>query len=174
VTVHLCDIPMICVLARLALYPVLGGADFGAGFWQLTTLPLLRGNSERSERAAKVRDHAHNSMGPVWKANHVWLIFVLTVTWTAYPSAFGAIASTLTVPLLLAGLGIIFRGVAYALRAGSTRTSELGVIDTMFSLSSVITPFALGAMIGALVSRRVPSATRQATCSTAGPAGPQC
>ncbi|HWF53515.1 MAG TPA: cytochrome d ubiquinol oxidase subunit II [Solirubrobacteraceae bacterium] len=153
---HLYDLPIICVLVGLALYAVLGGADFGAGFWQLTTLPVARGSGERAERARLIREHAHHSMGPVWEANHVWLIFVLTVTWTAYPRAFGAIASTLAVPLLLAGLGVVFRGIAYALRSGTDRPSELGVIDTIFSLSSILTPFALGAMVGAIAARRVP------------------
>ena len=86
----------------------------------------------------------------------MWLIFVLTVTWTAYPSAFGAIASTLAVPLLLAGIGVIFRGAAYALRAGTERPRELGLIDSVFSLASFLTPFALGTMVGAVASGRVP------------------
>ena len=153
---HLYDIPIICVLVGLALYAVLGGADFGAGLWQLTTLVTPRGTEAARERAAAIREHAHHSMAPVWEANHVWLIFVLTVTWTAYPVAFGAIASTLAVPLLIAGVGIIFRGAAYALRAGTISAREQGVIDTVFSLSSVLTPFALGTIIGALVLQRVP------------------
>lgn len=153
---HLYDIPMICALAGLALYAILGGADFGAGFWQLTSLPGTGGDVQARERARQIREHAHRSMGPVWEANHVWLVFVLTVTWTAYPTAFGSIASTLAVPLLIAGLGVIFRGAAYALRAGSSKASEMSAIDTAFSLSSILTPFALGAMIGAIVSLRVP------------------
>jgi cytochrome d ubiquinol oxidase subunit II len=154
--VHLYDIPMICVLIGLALYAVLGGADFGAGFWQLSTI-LLPGRSEKArQRAQRIREHAHHSMGPVWEANHVWLIFVLTVTWTAYPTAFGSIASTLAVPLFIAGLGVVFRGTAYALRAGTSKASELGMIDTIFSLSCILTPFALGAMVGAIASERVP------------------
>jgi cytochrome bd ubiquinol oxidase subunit II len=154
--VHLYDIPMICMLAGLAFYAVLGGADFGAGLWQLVT--ILRPQSSERERqsAERIREHAHHAMGPVWEANHVWLIFVLTVGWTAYPSAFSSIASTLAVPLLIAGIGIILRGAAYALRAGSSKASELGRIDTIFSLSSILTPFALGLIVGAIASRRVP------------------
>src|SRR5580692_10900403 len=130
---HFYDLPMICVLVGLALYSILGGADFGAGFWQLTTLPaLLRGDQVQRERAARIREHAHHSMGPVWEANHVWLIFVLTVTWTAYPTAFGAIASTLAVPLSLAGLGVVLRGAAYALRSGASAPREHLVLDTVF------------------------------------------
>jgi cytochrome d ubiquinol oxidase subunit II len=95
-------------------------------------------------------------MAPVWEANHVWLIFVLTILWTAYPTVFGSIASTLSVPLFLAGLGIIVRGAAYALRAGTVSPVEQRRIDMASALSSVLTPFALGAMLGAIASRRVP------------------
>jgi cytochrome d ubiquinol oxidase subunit II len=153
---HLYDLPIICVLVGLALYAVLGGADFGAGLWQLATLVAPGRGAAGETRAEQVREHAHHSMGPVWEANHVWLIFVLTVTWTAYPTAFGAIASTLSVPLLLAGLGIIFRGAAYALRSGVASARESALVDTVFSLSSLLTPFALGTIVGALVLQRVP------------------
>lgn len=145
---HLYDIPIVFVLVGLALYAVLGGADFGAGVWQLLAGPGPGGT--------RIRDHAHHSMAPVWEANHVWLIFVLTVMWTAYPVALGSIASTLGVPLFIAGIGIVFRGAAYALRAGTGSRRELRGIDLAFSISSVITPFALGTMIGAIAARRVP------------------
>jgi cytochrome d ubiquinol oxidase subunit II len=145
---HLYEIPLIFVLIGLVLYTVLAGADFGAGFWQLTA-----GSGERGER---IRDHAHHSMATVWEANHVWLIFVLTVFWTAYPVAFGSIASTLSVALFVAGVGIIFRGAAYALRAGTTSAHEVLAVDTVSALSSILTPFALGAAVGGIASRRVP------------------
>jgi len=153
--VHLYDLPLICVLIGLALYVILGGADFGAGLWQLATIVWPGRTPEKHERARSIREYAHHAMGPVWEANHVWLIFVLTVTWTAYPGAFGAIAATLVVPLFLAGLGVVFRGAAYALRAGTAKASELGLIDTIFSLSSILTPFALGTIIGAIAAQRV-------------------
>jgi cytochrome d ubiquinol oxidase subunit II len=95
-------------------------------------------------------------MAAVWEANHVWLIFVLTVFWTAYPVAFGSIASTLSVALFVAGVGIIFRGAAYALRAGTTSAREVRSVDTVSALSSILTPFALGAAVGGIASRRVP------------------
>jgi cytochrome d ubiquinol oxidase subunit II len=145
---HLYDVPIIFVVAGLVLYAVLGGADFGAGFWQLTAGPGRSGES--------IRDHAHHSMGPVWEANHVWLIFVLTISWTAYPTAFGSIASTLSLALFIAGLGIVVRGAAYALRSGSSDARETRAIDTASGISSVLTPFALGAAIGGIASRRVP------------------
>ncbi len=145
---HLYELPLIFVLVGLVLYVVLAGADFGAGFWQ-----LFAGRGEGGER---VRDQAHASIGPVWEANHVWLIFVLTVLWTAYPRAFASIASTLSVPLFVAAIGIILRGAAYALRAGIQSSTEQRRIDTVFALSSILTPFALGTMVGAIASRRVP------------------
>src|SRR5947209_11011219 len=135
-------LPLVFVLAGVALYTVLAGADFGTGFWQLT--------AGRGEHAERIREHAHESMGPVWEANHVWLIFVLTVFWTAYPLAFGSIASTLAAPLFIAAVGVIFRGAAYALRSGTSSRRELRVIDTVFSISSILTPFALGAAVGGI------------------------
>ncbi len=168
---HLYEIPIICVLVGLTLYVVLGGADFGAGLWQLESVVVPGRSAAARQRAEANREHAHHSMGPVWEANHVWLIFVLTVTWTAYPRAFGAIASTLEVPLLIAGVGIVFRGAAYALRAGSASARESALIDTVFSLSSVLTPFALGTIIGAIVLGRVPpgDAAGSITSSWTGP-----
>ena len=154
---HLYELPLLFVLIGLVLYVVLAGADFGAGFWQLADLLAdLRSGAGRGERGARMRAHAHNAMAPVWEANHVWLIFVLTVTWTAYPTAFGSIASTLSVPLFIAAIGIILRGASYALRAGAASVAETRTIDTVFALSSVLTPFALGTMIGAIASQRVP------------------
>src|SRR5947209_17625955 len=141
-------LPLVFVLAGVALYTVLAGADFGTGFWQLT--------AGRGEHAERIREHAHESMAPVWEANHVWLIFVLTVFWTAYPRAFASIASTLGAALFIAAIGIIFRGASYALRAGAANLRESAWIDSVFSLSSILTPFALGAAIGAIATDRVP------------------
>jgi cytochrome d ubiquinol oxidase subunit II len=143
--VHLAYVPLLFLLAGLVLYTVLGGADFGAGFWELVSF--------RNER---VREHAVHAMGPVWEANHVWLIFSLVVLWTAYPVAFASVASTLVVPLFVAAIGIILRGTAYALRAGAVSARELSAIDSIFAVSSILTPFALGAAVGAVASRRVP------------------
>jgi cytochrome d ubiquinol oxidase subunit II len=146
--VHLYELPLIFALLGLVLYVVLGGADFGAGIWQ-----LLAGGGPGG---ARLRDHAHDSMAPVWEANHVWLVFVLTVFWTAYPVAFGSIASTLSVPLFIAAIGIIFRGATYALRAGVSSDRETRTIDTVFAVSSVLTPFALGTVAGGIAAGRVP------------------
>jgi cytochrome bd ubiquinol oxidase subunit II len=145
---QLADFPLVLMLFGLVAYVVLGGADFGAGFWQ-----LWGGGADR-ERA--IRNHAHHAMGPVWETNHVWLIFVLVVCWTAYPTAFASIASTLSVPLFVAGVGIILRGTAYALRSGTATPREQREVEIAFAVSSVLTPFALGAVVGGIASGRVP------------------
>lgn len=143
----LAEAPLVLMLVGLVAYAMLGGADFGAAFWQL---------GSRGERGPAVREHAYRAMGPVWEANHVWLVFVLVVCWTAYPEAFASIFSTLTVPLFVAAIGIILRGTAYAVHAGTTREIERRAVDRVFSASSVLTPFALGLVIGAIASGRVP------------------
>jgi cytochrome bd ubiquinol oxidase subunit II len=143
----LAELPAALALAGLAAYVVLAGADFGAGVWHM--LPAGR-------RARAVRDHTYRSMSAVWEANHVWLIFVLVVCWTAYPVAFGSIASTLAVPLLIAALGIIVRGIAYAMRSAIDPGHDELLVGGVFALSSLLTPFALGAAIGGIASGRVP------------------
>jgi cytochrome bd ubiquinol oxidase subunit II len=146
--VTLAEVPLALMLVGLSAYAVLGGADFGAAFWQLGP----RGGAGAEAR----REHAYRAMGPVWEANHVWLIFVLAVCWTAYPEAFASIFTTLSVPLFIAALGIILRGTAYAVHAGTAREIERRTIDAVFSISSILTPFALGAAIGGIASGRVP------------------
>jgi cytochrome d ubiquinol oxidase subunit II len=146
--VALTTVPLLFVLVGLTFYIVLAGADFGAAIWQITAANTPDGQ--------RVRDFAHNVMAPVWEANHVWLIFVLTVTWTAYPAAFGSIASTLSVALILAALGIVIRGAAYAASAGISAPRQVRDLDVVSALSSILTPFALGACLGGIASGRVP------------------
>jgi cytochrome d ubiquinol oxidase subunit II len=136
-------VPAALMLAGIAAYTVLAGADFGAGLWTLLPIP------GRASVTA-TRDHARHAMGPVWEANHVWLIFVLVVCWTSYPVAFASIVSTLAAPLLIAAIGIVFRGSAYALRGLGGR------VELLFALASLLTPFALGTVVGAVATGRVP------------------
>src|SRR5438132_7423583 len=145
---QLADVPLLFMLIGLAAYAVLGGADFGAGFWQLW--------GGRGDEDKAIREHAHHAMGPVWETNHVWLIFVLVVCWTAFPTAFGSITSTLYVPLFAAAIGIIFRGSAFALRGEAATIAEARVLGATFALSSVLVPFFLGAAVGGIASGRVP------------------
>jgi cytochrome d ubiquinol oxidase subunit II len=143
----LADVPLLLIGLGMVAYAVLAGADYGAGIWTL----LAHGGQRDAQR-----EEAHHSMGPVWEANHVWLVFVLVVAWTAYPVAFASIASTLLIPLGVAAIGIIIRGATYALRS----TARVGLGGTgeavVFGISSVLTPFALGAAVGAIASGRVP------------------
>jgi cytochrome bd ubiquinol oxidase subunit II len=150
--VTLAELPLVLMLVGLTAYAVLGGADFGAAFWQL---------GARGEQGGALRQHAYRAMGPVWEANHVWLIFVLVICWTAYPEVFASIFSTLTVPLFIAAIGIILRGTAYAIHAGTAREIERRAVDRIFSISSVLTPFALGTVVGAIASGRVPVGNAQ-------------
>jgi cytochrome d ubiquinol oxidase subunit II len=142
---RLYEIPLYFILAGLVLYTVLGGADFGAGIWQLAAGARPDGRP--------YRDHAFRAMAPVWEANHVWILFAITVCWTAYPRVFASVFSTLCVPLFIAGVGIIMRGAAYVLRTGSP---DRRVIAVLFAVSSILTPFGLGAAIGGIASGRVP------------------
>jgi cytochrome bd ubiquinol oxidase subunit II len=145
----LAEVPAVLILVGLAAYVVFAGADFGAGLWYLLAGPGRRGRA--------IRDFSYHAMAPVWEANHVWLIFVLVVAWTAYPTAFGSIASTLALPLFVAAVGIILRGTAYALRSGAPQDRETeGVTGFVFGASSILTPLALGAAVGAIASGRVP------------------
>ncbi|MEA2132165.1 MAG: cytochrome bd ubiquinol oxidase subunit, partial [Solirubrobacteraceae bacterium] len=143
-------LPQLClalVILGVAAYGVLGSADFGAGFWDLT--------AGGAERGGRIRGMVERSMSPVWEANHVWLIFVLVIVWTAFPVAFGSIFSTLSIPLFLAALGIIFRGTAFALRGQAATMNEARGLGALFALSSVLIPFCLGAAVGGVASGRV-------------------
>src|SRR5690606_15251677 len=137
---------MVLFLA-VTIYCVFGGADFGAGFWD-----LVAGNAEQGRRPRALVDHA---IGPVWEANHVWLIFTLVVLWSAFPEAFAAIGLTLFVPLTLAALGIVLRGASFAFRKTLLRDEERRPYGAVFASSSVIVPFCLGAVAGGIASGRV-------------------
>src|SRR5665811_454094 len=123
------------------LYAVFGGADFGAGIWDL----LARG-----EQGPRARALLERSLTPVWEANHVWLIFCLVVLWTAFPEAFGAIMSTLFIPLFIAALGIVLRGAGFAFRHAITAPRAGRRLGLVFSLSSLLTPLAMGTVVGAI------------------------
>jgi cytochrome d ubiquinol oxidase subunit II len=132
----------------LTAYALLGGADFGAGLWDL----LAGGAAAGAPQRARIE----HSIGPVWEANHVWLIFVLVLFWTGFPPAFAAFASTLYIPLTLVAFGVIARGAAFAFRKASTELWQQRLFGAAFAISSVVTPFFLGAIAGALASGRVP------------------
>jgi cytochrome d ubiquinol oxidase subunit II len=139
----------VILFAAITVYAVFGGADFGAGFWDLTA-----GGAKRGERPREVIDH---SIGPVWEANHVWLIFVFVVLWTCFPEAYASITLTLFVPLTLAALGIVLRGASFAFRKAVLRTRDQRNFGAAFALASVLVPYCLGAVVGSIASGRVPA-----------------
>ncbi len=144
----LADVPVSLMLLGIAAYIVLAGADFGSAFWSATA---------RGKLSFEIRERTHRSMAPVWEANHVWLIFVLVICWTAYPEVFGSIFSTLWIPLLLACLGIIMRAVSYVVGG----VAEHRWVALLSAISSFVVPFALGTVIGAIVTGRVPVGNAQ-------------
>jgi cytochrome d ubiquinol oxidase subunit II len=130
-------------------YALLAGADFGSGFYDLTAGIGMRGNELRT-----LVDH---SIGPVWEANHVWLIYVLVMWWTAFPTAFSAATTTLFIPLMLALAGIVLRGASFAFRKYAETFTQARCFGAVFAGSSLITPFFLGTVAGAIASGRVPA-----------------
>jgi cytochrome bd ubiquinol oxidase subunit II len=137
------------LFAAITTYAVFGGADFGAGFWD-----LVAGGTKRGERPREVIDHA---IAPVWEANHVWLIFVWVLLWTCFPEAYASITLTLFVPLTLAAFGIVLRGASFAFRKVVFRTRDRRNFGAAFAISSVLVPYCFGAVVGGIASGRVPA-----------------
>ncbi|HET7057286.1 MAG TPA: cytochrome d ubiquinol oxidase subunit II [Nitrospiraceae bacterium] len=137
------------ILIALTFYVLFGGADYGAGVWSL----LARG-----PRALAQREAIAKAIGPIWEANHVWLILVVTILFTAFPKAFALMSTQLHIPLSLMLIGIVLRGSAFAFRTNDVvpRTvSEAGAQkfwERVFAVSSVFTPMMLGLTIGAVAS----------------------
>ena len=147
------DIVLVFLWVGITVYAVLAGADFGGGVWDLLAGPTEVGQAQRRRIAA--------SIGPVWEANHVWLIFALVVAWTGFPVVFAAIASTLYIPLTVVAFGIIARGAAFAFRKASRRLSTKWAYGSLFAGASLVTPFFLGMIAGAIASGRVPPGIAQ-------------
>jgi cytochrome d ubiquinol oxidase subunit II len=143
------DVAAAILWVGATFYALFGGADFGGGFWD-----LIAGDAEKGERP---RALIQRSLTPVWEANHVWLIFILVVLWTAFPPAFSAIFTTLYVPIALAALGIVLRGSGFAFRKSIEGLSARRAAGATFALSSVVTPFFMGTVVGAIASGNVPA-----------------
>jgi cytochrome d ubiquinol oxidase subunit II len=135
------------LLLGATLYAVFGGADFGAGLWELVP--------PRGELGERVSARIDRSLTPVWEANHVWLIFILVVTWTGFPEAIAAVSSTLYIPLALAALGIVLRGANFAFRH-VFHGSSFDWATRVFAVSSILTPFFMGTVVGAIAAGAVP------------------
>ena len=137
------------LLAGITLYAVLGGADFGGGLWD-----LLAGGDRRGLAPRRLIDE---SITPVWEANHVWLDFDLVIFWTAFPTAFAAVMVTLALPLWLALAGIVLRGAGFAFRKEMTKLSQERAAGAVFAFSSLLTPFFMGTVVGAIATGAVPA-----------------
>lgn len=143
----LADAVAVAMFAGVVVYAVLGGADFGSGAWD-----LLAGTARRGAPTRRLIDRA---IGPVWEANHVWLVYVLVFLWTGFPEPFAVLVTALAVPLWLVGLGVVIRGAAFALRKYVPTLRGARVAGALFATSSVVTPFFLGTIAGAVASGRV-------------------
>jgi cytochrome d ubiquinol oxidase subunit II len=137
------------LFAGVVAYGLFGGADFGSGFWDLTA-----GDARRGAELRALIDH---SIGPVWEANHVWLIYALVMWWTGFPESFAAATQTLFLPLLLALIGIVLRGAAFAFRKYAATLASARLLGAVFAAASLIAPFFLGTVAGGIASGRVPA-----------------
>jgi cytochrome d ubiquinol oxidase subunit II len=138
------------MFAGVVAYGLFGGADFGSGFYDLTA--GLGGGDAR-----EIRTLIDESIGPVWEANHVWLIYVLVMWWTAFPRSFAAATTTLLIPLALALAGIVLRGASFAFRKYAETFGQARLYGAVFAGSSLIAPFFFGTVAGAIASGRVPA-----------------
>jgi cytochrome bd ubiquinol oxidase subunit II len=139
------------LVGALTFYLLLGGADFGAGIWTASAT----GPAGQPQRALIDR-----AIGPIWEANHVWLIIAVTILFTAFPPAFAVISTRLHIPLTLMLIGIVLRGTAFAIRTHDITAKPDGftgappVWHRVFALSSLFTPAMLGLVLGAVASGR--------------------
>jgi cytochrome bd ubiquinol oxidase subunit II len=137
------------LLASVTLYAVLGGADFGGGLWDLLAGTTARGQAPR--------DLIDESITPVWEANHVWLVFDLVIFWTAFPRAFASVMTALALPIWLAAGGIVLRGAGFAFRKEITKLPWQRAAGAAFAFSSLLTPFFMGTVVGAIATGAVPA-----------------
>ncbi|MCA1578717.1 MAG: cytochrome d ubiquinol oxidase subunit II [Acidobacteria bacterium] len=132
------------MVASLVLYALLGGADYGGGVWDLFAF----GRRAREQRALIAE-----AISPVWEANHVWLILVIVILFTAFPPAFAAIATALHIPITLLLIGIVLRGTAFTFRTYDVQRDDVQRRwSLVFSIASIITPILLGTTLGAIAS----------------------
>jgi cytochrome bd ubiquinol oxidase subunit II len=145
------------LLASITLYATLGGADFGAGLWD-----LLGGGDVRGRYPRELIDQ---SITPVWEANHVWLIFALVIFWTGFPIPFAAVMIAAALPIWLAVAGIVLRGSGFAFRKEAQGARMQRLLGAVFAFSSLLTPFFMGTVIGGMASGRIPANASHARLS---------
>lgn len=135
------------MFVAITLYAIFAGADFGTGIWD-----LVAGGAKKGAPTRRLIDKA---LGPVWEANHVWLIFVLVLLWSGFPRPFATIMRELAIPFWLAGLGIVLRGSGFAFRKFAPTLEAARLAGVIFAGSSLFTPFFFGTIAGAIASGRV-------------------
>jgi cytochrome bd ubiquinol oxidase subunit II len=143
------------LLATITLYAILGGADFGGGLWD-----LLAGGDRRGQAPRQLIDE---SITPVWEANHVWLVFALVIFWTGFPDAFAAVMSAVALPIWLAVGGIVLRGAGFAFRKEARGITLQRAAGATFAFSSLLTPFFMGTVIGAMAAGQIPAGASRAS-----------
>ena len=143
------------LIAVLAIYAIFAGADFGGGLWD-----LLAGGDHRGRPARELIDE---TITPVWEANHVWLIFALVVFWSAFPAAFAAVMTVAALPLWLAALGIVLRGAGFAFRKEVEGLRWERLLGATFAVSSLLTPFFMGTVVGCIAAGKVSLVSRHST-----------
>src|SRR5919197_6750411 len=148
------------MMLALNAYVLMGGADFGGGVWDL----LARGPRRDAQRALVA-----SAIGPIWEANHVWLIVVIVLLFTGFPDAFAVLGVVLHVPLSLMLVGIVLRGSAFAFRSyGAHAHAAQRRWGRVFAIASLVTPVLLGVSVGAIASGAVgEAATRIPISATA-------
>jgi cytochrome d ubiquinol oxidase subunit II len=143
------------LIAVLATYAIFAGADFGGGLWD-----LLAGGDRRGRAARQLIDE---TITPVWEANHVWLIFALVIFWSAFPLAFAAVMTVAALPLWLAALGIVLRGAGFAFRKEVQGLHWERLLGAVFALSSLLTPFFMGTVVGSVAAGKVSLGAQHST-----------
>src|SRR5450759_2265020 len=137
----------LCILLALILYALMGGADFGGGMWDL----LAAG-----PRATQQRQAIAEAIGPIWEANHVWLILVVVLLFTGFPTGFAGMMTALNIPLTAMLIGIVLRGSAFIFRKYDSQSDAAQRRwSTVFGIASFFTPFLQGMILGALTTGQI-------------------
>ena len=136
-----------CILSSLILYALSGGADFGGGMWDLLAV---------GPRAARQRQAIAEAIGPIWEANHVWLILVVVLLFTGFPRGFAAMMTALNIPMTAMLLGIVLRGAAFIFRKYDNQSDAVQRRwSALFGSACFFTPFFQGVIIGALATGQI-------------------
>src|SRR6266446_4457379 len=134
----------IFILSSLIVYALMGGADFGGGIWNLLAF---------GPRAKRQREAIADAIAPIWEANHVWLILVIVLLFTGFPSAFGTMMTALNIPITVMLLGIVLRGSAFIFRKYDVAKERHW--SAVFGMASFLTPFFQGVILGALATGQI-------------------